>query len=193
MTYTAKPRSALRVTNRDLGGALDLKKVFDFADEAYSQVGKYRETFTLSPEQLNKADFTLNALAWRSIPYGKEKIDEVPDDRRGIYAFSVRPSCDLCPPCGYVLYIGIAGRRSDRSLRARYKDYLQEGQILKRPKIARMIGTWHEVLHFFFSPVENEITSEDLEEMEKELNGALLPPCSDADIEADIKTKRRAF
>lgn len=172
---------------------MNLKDVVDFAEAAHAEVGKYRQTFTLSPSQLKKDSFTLGSLTWRSIPYGTAKIEDVPDDSRGIYAFTVRPSNALCPPSGYVLYIGIAGRRSNRSLRARYKDYLQENKILRRPKIARMIGTWHEVLHFFFTPVGNEITSEDLEEMERELNGALLPPFSEADIEASIKTKKRAF
>ena len=38
---------------------------------------------------------------------------------------------EILSPHGYVLYIGIAGRRSDRALRERYKDYLNVKQIQK--------------------------------------------------------------
>ena len=60
----------------------------------------------------------------------------------------------VLPPHEYILYIGIAGYNSQRSLRERYKDYLNAKKVIKRAKIARMIGTWHEVLRFFFAPVE---------------------------------------
>jgi len=56
-----------------------------------------------------------------------------------------------------------------------------------------MIGTWAEVLRFNFAPIDNSMTSEQLEQLEKDLNTALLPPFSEGDLEADTKKKRRAF
>jgi len=176
-----------------VGGGLNLKKVIDCANDAHDKIGKFHQRFTLSPEQLMKADYVLQNLSWASIPYKEQDISAVPNDRRGIYAFSVLAGCNLCPQTGYVLYIGIAGRRSNRSLRARYGEYRRDSSILKRPAITRMIGTWHEVLHFFFAPVDDCVTTEELMTMEEQLNGALLPPCSKADIEGEIKEKVRAF
>jgi hypothetical protein len=56
-----------------------------------------------------------------------------------------------------------------------------------------MISIWRPVLRFYFASVGPEVTSDELEELEKSVNGALLPPLSIRDIEATIKTKKRAF
>ena len=56
-----------------------------------------------------------------------------------------------------------------------------------------MIGAWHEVLRFFFAPVDDDFSSEDLRRLEMQLNTALLPPFSKRDIDADVKMKREAF
>lgn len=71
------------------------------------------------------------------------------------------------PPHGYILYIGIAGRNSDRSLQERYKDYLNTPKVVKRDRIARMIGNWHNILCFFYAPIEDGVSSEELQELEK--------------------------
>ena len=91
------------------------------------------------------------------------------------------------------MYIGIAGRDSDRPLRARYKDYLNERKVMKRKTIARMIGTWHSVLRFFFAPVDADVSPSDLKTLERQLNTALLPPFSVGNLEAKIKATRSAF
>ena len=53
-----------------------------------------------------------------------------------------------------------------------------------------MIGTWHNVLRFYFAPVEDDVSTEDLQEIEKQLNTALMPTFSEGDLEADVKKKR---
>ena len=149
---------------------------------------------TLSPTGLKFSPFRVGKLAWQRVKYGnKTEVDKVPDNKRGVYAFAVCEPSDVLPPHGHVLYIGIAGRKSKRSLRARYKDYLNPKVVIKRERIAYMIGTWHEVLYFFFAPVDDAMTSDDLEELEKQLNSALLPPYSEGDLDAETKSKRKAF
>ena len=136
----------------------------------------------------------MSSLTWDSISYASEQeIDKIPDNKRGVYAFSICHPSTILPPHGYVLYIGIAGRDSKRSLRERYKDYLQNSHIRKRPKIYFMIGTWSEVLRFFFAPVEENVSSNELKTLEKQLNTMLLPPLSQMDLVAEIKEMRRAF
>ena len=56
-----------------------------------------------------------------------------------------------------------------------------------------MVGTWRAVLRFYFAPVDEDVTSAQLEELERQLNGKLLPPMSEGDLEAGIKKQRRAF
>ena len=133
------------------------------------------------------------SLAWDSISYGREELDKVPDDKRGVYAFAICQKDAVLPPHGYILYIGIAGYNSKRALRERYKDYLSESKVIKRAKIARMIGTWNEVLRFFFAPVDENVSSEELKKLELQLNTALIPPFSQKDLEANVKRKLRAF
>ena len=165
----------------------------DFARSASDAIARFKIEFVLSSDQMNDENYELARLNWNSIPYGAAHINRVPDDRRGIYAFAVCKEGEVLPPHCYVLYIGIAGRRSDRSLRERYRDYLNEKKVLKRDRIARMIATWRTVLRFYYAPVENGISTEQLEELEKQLNSTLLPPMSVGDLEADIKRQRRAF
>ncbi len=173
--------------------AIDLSDVEDFATGAAEAMAQYEVKFILSPDLMSKDPFCLARLEWNSIPYGDEHIDEVPDDRRGIYAFCVCKESPVLPMHCYVMYIGIAGRKSNRSLRARYREYLNAKKVLKRARIARMIGTWNSVLRFYFAPIDEDITSAQLEQIEEELNSALLPPMSEGDIEAGIKNQRRAF
>lgn len=172
---------------------LDWSDIDDFAQRASEAIAQFTVEFILSSDQLNDDNYALPGLTWNSIPFGDLGINNVPDDRRGIYAFAVCKDSAVLPPHCYVFYIGIAGRRSERSLRARYRDYLNPGKVLKRARIARMIGTWRSVLRFYFAPVDDAVTSEQLEELEKQLNSTLLPPMSEGDLSAEIKQQRRAF
>lgn len=173
---------------------MNLQSLVDFAEEAHDEIGKFRlEGMILSPDKMRFNAFCVPALAWQSIKYGEAELQQVPDNRRGVYAFALCEQGPVLPPHGYVLYIGIAGRRSNRSLRARYKDYLNEKKVKKRSRIARMIGTWHQVLRFYFVPVEGDFPPLDLETLERQLNTALMPPFSEGDLEADTKRSRRAF
>lgn len=172
---------------------LDLSAIIDFVNQANEEIGKFQVTMILSPEKLAFDSFNVASLNWDSIKYGSTEIDKIPEDKRGVYAFSISQPSQVLPPNGHILYIGIAGRRSDRSLKARYKDYLNPQKVIKRARIARMIGTWHNVLRFHFAPIDDSMTSAELEQLEKDLNTALLPPFSEGDLEADTKMKRRAF
>ncbi len=170
-----------------------LKDVVAANDLAHSDIGKFILQFTLPPKNIQTAKYSLDKLTWASVKYGKDEIDKVPDDKRGIYAFTVHQLGDVLPHHGYVLYIGIAGRKSKRSLRARYKEYLNPKAIMKRESITRMIADWHPVLKFFYAPIEDDVSSETLEDIEKQLNSALMPPFSKGDLEAETKAKKRAF
>jgi hypothetical protein len=173
---------------------MNLQALVDFAKEAHDEVGKFRlNGMILSPDKMRFDAFCVPALTWQSIRYGEDEVEQVPDNRRGVYAFALCQQSSVLPPHGYILYIGIAGRKSNRSLRARYKDYLNEKKVKKRSRIAHMIGTWHQVLRFYFVPVDNDFSPVDLERLEQQLNTALMPPFSEGDLEAETKKKRRAF
>ena len=170
-----------------------IKPLVDFANEGHEKIGKYTRNFTLAPQQLQKADYIVECLTWHSIRYGESELDRVPDNKRGIYAFGICQESKILPPHGYILYIGIAGRDSNRPLRERYRDYLYPSKMAKRPGVKAMIGTWHEILRFFFAPVEDGFSSDDLKKLERQLNTALLPPYSKVDLDADVRELQKAF
>ena len=104
----------------------------------------------------------------------------------------MRVNSEVLPPHGYILYIGIAGRNSERSLRERYKDYLYPKKVIKRGGIQRVMN-WRSVLQFVFAPVDDTVTTEDLQRLERQLNTALIPPFSEQDMDAGVRAKRRAW
>ncbi|WP_420412219.1 hypothetical protein [Roseibium sp.] len=172
----------------------DLSELEDFAATAAANIARFEVRFVLSPELMSKDPFCIESLEWDHIPYGHDQLEKVPDDSRGVYAFCICQESQVLPCHRYVMYVGIAGHDSDRSIRARYRDYLNAKKLMKRSaRVRRLFGEWHSMLHFYFAPVGNEVSSEQLKKIEKELNGALLPPMSKADLEADIKQQRDAF
>lgn len=173
---------------------MNFQGLIDFAEEAHDEIGKYRlDNIVLSPAKMRFNAFCVPALVWQSIPYGDAEIDQVPDDKPGLYAFALCEQSAILPPHGYVLYIGITGKKPGRTLRQRYREYLNEKIVKKRSRIAFMIGNWHEVLRFYYVSVETTFPVDDLEKLEKQLNTALMPPFSVGDLEAETKRKRRAF
>jgi hypothetical protein len=170
-----------------------LDELTDFANAATADIAKYQVPIVLNANNILGDGHAVDALTWQSVSYGKAELDLVPADKRGIYAFAVCRLNAILPPHGYILYIGIAGRDSDRPLRDRYQDYLNPKKVIKRARIARMIGTWHQVLRFFFAPVDDDVSSADLQLLETQLNTAFMPPFSEGDLEAETKRKRRAF
>ena len=172
----------------------DLVNEEAFSDEVANQIAKYTRNFILSPERITNDEYILCSLNWDSVSFAVEQeINRIPDDKRGVYAFAICYQSEILPPHGYILYIGIAGENSERSLRERYRDYLRRSHIRKRPKIRFMIGTWSKVLRFFFAPVEGDVSTDNLKTLEKQLNTALMPPLAQRDLEADTKEKRSAF
>lgn len=172
---------------------MNLDEIIDFANDVNREIASFATHVILNPDRLLADDFVIPGLDWQAVAYGRAGLDLVPDDKRGVYAFAVRIGSQILPPHGYILYMGIAGEDSDRSLRERYRDYLSPQKIKRRAGIARMIGNWHRVLQFLFAPIDDTVTTEDLKLLEIQLNTALIPPYSQRDIDAEVRTRRRAW
>ena len=168
----------------------------DFADAAVDAVGRFRITFTLSPQNITTETYAIDALDWDSVSFRQSELDKIPNDKRGVYAFAICHPSTVLPTHGYILYIGIVGiggPDSTRSLRDRYREYLNPKRNAKRSGISFMIGNWHQVLRFFFAPVGDDFSPKDLKTLEKQLNTALMPPYSRADLDANTRAQQRAF
>ena len=112
----------------------------DFVNQATNEIAKFKVPFVLSPERMTADQYSIANLNWKSVAYGRAELTKVPNDKRGVYAFAISQESNVLPPHGYILYIGIAGRDSDRPLRARYREYLDPKKVFKRSGVARMIG-----------------------------------------------------
>ena len=163
----------------------------EFVDAAHEEVLNYevRDVF-LNTNKIRELDAPEYKLEWRSVPFGV--TEDVPNDKRGVYAFVIARPEDFLPTHGYIMYIGIAGKNSERPLLARYRDYLNPQNVIHRPRIARMIKQWRRILRFHFAAINDDVTTEQLQALETRLNTAFLPPCAKGDIEADTKKARAA-
>lgn len=168
-------------------------EVDDFNRGVNEEIAAFSTRVFLNPDKMLVDDFTVSKLVWHTIKFETGDIKQVPDDKRGVYAFSVQVESQVLPPHGYILYMGIAGRNSSRSLRERYQDYLYPKKVIKRAAISRVMGNWRRVLQFVFAPVDDTVTTEDLERLEIQLNTALIPPYSVMDIDAEVRAQRRAW
>lgn len=168
-------------------------ELHDFADSADDLVGRYRLEFHISPPLLQEVLSNPPLLTWQSIPHGREHQTAVPNDKRGVYAFVIATPATFLPTHGYVCYIGMSGKDSNRSLRDRYSDYFNRRAVRKRVHLARMFARWESVLRFFFAPVADSVSSTQIQEIELALNDAFLPPFSKADYSAEVSELRRAF
>ena len=168
-------------------------EVDDYNDQINHDIASHEvRDVILNPDNLLVGDFVISQLRWESIKFGSEEIDKVPDDRRGVYAFAIKIDSTVLPPHGYILYIGMAGRNSDRPLRERYRDYLSPKKVRKRGRITRAMN-WRRVLRFMFAAVDNSVSTQEIETLERQLNTALIPPYSERDMEADLREKRAAW
>ena len=168
---------------------IDLREIKKIAKADFaSSEWRYSLNFRLNPQNMMSVNGL--SLQWNSIEYKTGDENKIPDDKSGIYAFAIECSNDTLPPNCYILYIGIVGIRGNRSLRQRYKDYLQTSKVKKRSNICRMIDLWSSVLVFFFAPIEDTAK---LKSLEKEMNDALHPPFSRGDYSSGTKRGRNAY
>ena len=168
-------------------------QIDDFNDQVNREIASYEvRDVILNPDHLLADDFVIQHLDWRSIKFDRDEMEKVPDDKRGVYGFAIGVDSDVLPPHGYILYIGIAGRNSDRPLRERCRDYLTPSKVIKRRRIKRAMN-WRRVLRLIFAPVDDTVPTEDIEALEIQLNTALISPFAEQDMEADLREKRGAW
>lgn len=169
------------------------QRLFDIVEEAERDIGDYRLPFILPAPKLAALNSQLPPMTWNSVPYHPDTASEVPDDKRGTYAFVIATPGDYLPPHGYVCYVGIAGEDSERPLQSRYKDYFTRSKVEKRLHVSRMLTKWWQILQFFYAPVSDDTPTQELQRIERTLNSAFLPPFARGDLDAVVAAQRKAF
>lgn len=123
-------------------------------------------------------------LSWHIVPFDSACVQEVPENKRGVYSFVVQPGIASHPACSYLLYIGQTGR----NFRVRYQEYLRDeadGVNGRRPHISGMLCKWKGYISFCYANVDKEDL---IEKTEDALLASYLPPTN---IEMPGKLKQK--
>lgn len=116
------------------------------------------------------------------------EVSNIPNDCGGIYLFYIKP--DVIPSIHhYLAYIGRAKKTQYQNLRKRVREYASE---TKRPKICDMKRFWGSYLYVRYLPLPSE-DNDCIDELEKELIKAVLPPFNDEYPEVYNQAIKAAF
>ncbi|MER3374042.1 MAG: hypothetical protein RIM83_05335 [Allomuricauda sp.] len=167
-----------------LGEELELRKV------EYKLHGELWNKF-------NSHDFDLKFENWTKIKYLNddandfdESIDNVPNDKGGLYMFYVE--CKIISGITeYPLYVGRAQITEHQNLRKRVKEYFNKYKSNnERPKLTRMFKYWKKDLRLAYFPLDD---NEDVINIEKQFINSLLLPMNTEIPDIEIKQAMKAF
>lgn len=124
----------------------------DFHERGY--IKEHIREFLLFPEHWeDTANHIEVKLVWNELKFEAAQLNNVPNDKRGIYCFVVKPVFAHFFETRYLLYVG----KTNRSFRIRYKDYLNDAAGIGKPrtKVYKMLKLWKDYLHFYYAHVPN--------------------------------------
>jgi hypothetical protein len=149
--------------------------------EEIDDLRKYRKSFILSPKQWQILN--IPRLKWKSVKFLKQNRDRVPPVR-GIYVFMIKHRTKLLPSHGYIAYVGLTGDRNERTLNARYGDYLRDQSRPKRVHVYELLNRWKNDVYFYFAEVPDRKVS--LSALENNLLDSLIPPYNRKDFTGEF-------
>jgi hypothetical protein len=147
--------------------------IFSYVFQPKSLADFKIQNMILFPRAWEECALSVN-LTWNLVQFDAVRIQEVPNDQRGIYSFVVQPGIANHPACSYLLYVG----QTARNFRVRYREYLQDeaaGIDGRRPHISGMLNKWKGHLWFCFAHIDDESM---IEPTEDALLAAYLPPAN---------------
>lgn len=163
---------------------------FNAHQKAVRDLKYYEQRFVLSPKQFKKF-ISPAPLVWTTVAFGPGCLPAI-TSAPGLYAFSVQSAQVGLPLHSYILYIGQTGAKgASRTLRKRAGEYLKEKKTAKRVHVWDFLNKWSNHLSFHYAPLDP--ATHDLEDVEKRLNDALMPPFSRNDFSVDVKAQKKAW
>ena len=142
----------------------------DFIRERRGDIKLHVREFLLYPEFWNKDENKIVIkLKWKFVKFVETKKNLIPQ-KRGIYCFVVKPTCNNFFETRYLFYIG----KTNRTLRERFSEYLrdQKGKGKPRLKVYEMLNYYKDNVYFYYA----EITSvTDVNTCEDNLLNTFMP------------------
>ena len=124
---------------------------------------------------------------WNYTPFETDKVAQI-SDSPGVYCFHVGHRLTCLPPFGISLYGGI----TKVSLRRRCMGYFSEKDSPSgRISVRKFLHVFEGELTLFWSEID--ITSFDIDQLERDFNDAMMPPYSRRDFSAEVRSARSAW
>ena len=146
-------------------------------------VRTYRVNFLLWKEQWDAYTAPPIPLNWKCVKFEENSASHIPTEK-GIYAFVIEPRLPQFLSHGYVTYIGETGHNSNRNLRKRFRDYLNDKKKPKRNLIHTMLTAWEDYLYFYY--VEVDPSQMDIKQLEQKLLDTFTPSYSQEGYSVEI-------
>ncbi len=156
---------------------------FDIDFEKRGLIKEHIWKFLLYPQHWNDAANQIpHNLNWNSIPFNSGQLNFVPNNKKGIYCFVLKPEFNQLFETKYLFYVGI----TRRNFRTRFNEYLNDlsGKGKPRMKVFSMLKLWDNYLHFYYADLTND---PDIEECEEKLLDAFVPKVNTKIASAKIK------
>jgi hypothetical protein len=152
----------------------------DFKEEA--NISQHIKKFLLLPDFWSESTNQLpTKLSWNCKEFNKTNLPKIPASK-GIYAFVLVPKYNNFIETKYLFYTG----KTNRTLRKRYKDYLneKEGKGKPRKKVFKMLNQYNGHLYFYYSEITNSL---DVDKCEECLINTFVPHVNTQIPKAKIK------
>ena len=126
----------------------------DFIRQRRGDVSLHIRKFLLYPEFWNKNENKIDIkLKWQFVKFSEKKRAFIPQ-KRGIYCFVVKPTCENFFETRYLFYIG----KTNRTLRVRFGEYLrdQKGKSKPRIKVFEMLNYYKDNVYFYYAEIASK-------------------------------------
>lgn len=150
----------------------------------------HRKTFLLYPRHWKSFPKNIS-LKWNTQCCLKEAEAQSVPRQRGIYALVVHHPNTNFPSNNYLFYVGLVGDKkkkgiinNERSLKARFREYLREEKALGRALVWEMLRQFRGHVYFQFVTIPDKRIR--LSQIETALLDALLPPCNEEDFSIEV-------
>lgn len=140
--------------------------------------------FVLCPTLFSRVSELPN-LEWTKVKYSEHESHDFPD-QQGVYIFSIHLEHSNLPMNSYVMYVGKAGDiTSANTIAKRFRDYVNYSGYKDRPRVSKMLKHYTDYLYYHYAEIPDGTCTEDVEII---LNDIFVPPCSQRDFTADVRS-----
>lgn len=150
-----------------------IQDIFPTFSTQEAPLAYYRvDRMLLSPRHWKACNLAFQ-LQWRPVKFDAANATQVPDNRRGVYSFLVKPDIASHADVAYLIYVGKVERQFFRARFLQYVGHFKKGENSNWYHVASFLHKWQGHLWFYWAeiPQQNQIDA-----TETTLISSFLPP-----------------